>query len=54
MNFKHVNYEVWMLSNGAVKNFKVCPIEEDPSCSDSLKVYSAAEHTNYFGFDTGC
>lgn len=54
MDFKHINYEVWMLYNGAVNNYTVCPIEEDPNCSDSLLIYSVPDHTNYFGFDTGC
>ncbi|EAS02832.1 lipase family protein (macronuclear) [Tetrahymena thermophila SB210] len=54
MDFKHVNTEVWMLSNGAVNDYKVCPTEEDPQCSDSVKLPNAADHTNYFGFYTGC
>lgn len=54
MGFKQVNYEVWMLFNGAVNNFKVCPLEEDPSCSDSLKYYNNEDHINYFGMDAGC
>lgn len=54
MNFKHVNYEVWMLSDGAVDNYKVCKTEEDPKCSDSVLIYSTSDHTNYFGIYTGC
>lgn len=54
MDFKHVNTETWMLFNGAVNDFKVCPKEEDPTCSDSVKVPVVADHTNYFGFYTGC
>lgn len=49
MGFKHVNYEVWMLYDGAIYDYKVCPIEEDPSCSDSLKFYNTEDHSYYLG-----
>lgn len=28
MNFRHIGTEVWMLANGSVSQFKVCPEEE--------------------------
>uniref|UniRef100_A0A6B2LDZ5 Fungal lipase-type domain-containing protein n=1 Tax=Arcella intermedia TaxID=1963864 RepID=A0A6B2LDZ5_9EUKA len=50
-DYRHMATEVWILSDQS-NAYKVCDASgEDPTCSDSLDIYSRADHLLYLGYN---